>query len=79
MDAAREAESAMAYAPQVARNVASGQARGKPRKNYARGGAREMLKGISGPATRVKSAGAAVTPIATGAETLLATRCDVAV
>jgi hypothetical protein len=77
LSAVREAESA--YTPQLARNVASCQAQGKPRKNYAMGGALEMLKGSSGPATRVKSAGAAVTPIVTGAETVLATRYEVAV
>ncbi len=38
-----------------------------------------MLKGISGPATRVVSDGRALMPITTGAETLAATRCEVAV
>jgi hypothetical protein len=38
-----------------------------------------MLKGSSGPATRAKSAGNGVVPTIAGAETLLATRCEVAV
>ncbi len=79
MDAAREAEFMKAFASQVARNDASCQARGKLPRNYAIGGAREILKGISGPATRVVSVGRAVMPIATGAETFAAIRCEVAV
>jgi len=79
LDAAREAEFMKAFASQVARNDASCQARGKLQRNYAMGGAREILKGISGPATRVVSTGNAVMPMATGAETVLATRCEVAV
>jgi hypothetical protein len=52
---------------------------GKLQRNYAIGGAREILKMISGPATRVVSAGKAVMPMATGAETFAATRWEVAV
>jgi hypothetical protein len=74
LDAAREAEFMKAFASQVARNDASCQARGKLQRNYAIGGALEILKGISGPATRVVSTGKAVMPMATGAETFAATK-----
>jgi len=43
------------------------------------GGAREILKGSSGPEIRSESAGKKVMPIATGAETLLCASGEVAV